>query len=430
MKEKIRLITVTAIALLIFFGAFGDVVQAQQSDTKGDPWMPWNDPDDPYVIRLNKDDPTAGDFWNTRNDKGNPKRDAGPIDLQRYNMGTKPSGFPTFFHMPIALTTEDLKAGDVDVAIVGATTDNNITRGTAQGANMIRVHQYSAGDTFYYARGGGRMKTERVGPVDQYTRYALNELRIVDYGNIGTHPFSADKGAEEIRKVIGEILKGGAMPMMVGGSHDSMYGAFMAMGDHFGPGKFGVLHLDSHCDSVKLGFGYWVHNGNAVYWGIENGIFKGEDIIQVGMTSSYPDDENLQWMHEKGIRFHFQAEIEKDGWDAVMKRVLKEVKDIPNLYVTVDIDVMASAYVPGTGGREVDGPTPAQVNQLLRAVAIQNNVAMMEISEYNPTLDSRSHQTALVCTGLMRSMLAGLGAKKKGIKDPFYYHPEQIDDGK
>ena len=112
-----------------------------------------------------------------------------------------------------------------------------------------------------------------------------------------------------------------------------------------------------------------------------------------------------------------------------MKRVLDEIKDIENLYVTVDIDVIAAAYVPGTGGREQDGPTPAQVNQLMRAVGIQNNVVMMEVSEYNPTLDSRSHQTALVCTQLMKSMLAGLATKKKGITDPFYYHPEQIDDG-
>jgi arginase family enzyme len=33
------------------------------------------------------------------------------------------AGIPTFFKLPIALTPEDLKAGDVDVAIIGAHTD-------------------------------------------------------------------------------------------------------------------------------------------------------------------------------------------------------------------------------------------------------------------------------------------------------------------
>ena len=123
------------IALLVTCPA----AMAQQSDTRNDPSLtPWNDPSDPSVLRLNTDDPSHPDGWNARNDKPKLKREPGPIDLQRYYSGTMHNAFPTFFAMPIALSTEDLKAGQVEVAIVGSTADMNAVPGTRWAANYLR----------------------------------------------------------------------------------------------------------------------------------------------------------------------------------------------------------------------------------------------------------------------------------------------------
>jgi hypothetical protein len=48
------------------------------------------------------------------------KRKPGPIDVRQYDMAPFWLGIPTFFHQPIALTPEDLKAGKVEVAMLGA----------------------------------------------------------------------------------------------------------------------------------------------------------------------------------------------------------------------------------------------------------------------------------------------------------------------
>ena len=110
-----------------------------QPGGKDDPmakFMPWLT-DDPTVVKLNPKDETIG-LWNARNEKGGTgplKGGAGPIDVQRYALGFNWQAFPTFYGRPIALTTEDLRAGDVDVAIVGSLTDNNFVRGTANEIN-------------------------------------------------------------------------------------------------------------------------------------------------------------------------------------------------------------------------------------------------------------------------------------------------------
>ena len=114
-----------------------------------------------------------------------------------------------------------------------------------------------------------------------------------------------------------------------------------------------------------------------------------------------------------------------------MKRFVEEVKGIENLVVTVDIDLISSTFAPGTGGREPDGPNWTELYRALRALAIQNNVVAFEISEYNPLLDNKSGwQTAQGVKHAVRHFLAGLAARKRGITDPFYYHPKMIDDGR
>ena len=55
---------------------------------------------------------------------------------------------------------------------------------------------------------------------------------------------------------------------------------------------------------------------------------------------------------------------------------------------------------------------------------------LVEISEYNPMLDTRAWQTATVVRQLMQHFIYGKAAAMRGINDPFYYHPQMIDDGR
>ncbi len=426
-----KTVVTTALLTLVSLTALAQGADPKDpTGTRNDPsLMPWSDPDDPHVIRLRKDDDTL-ELWRDRNEKPNVKREEGPIDVQRYGWGLDYTGFPTFFKAPIAMTTEDLIAGDVDVAIVGSTTDGNLIKGTNIAANVLRGFWNSSATT-WAAHGGGKMQREKAGPMEQYLRTHIQELNIVDYGNIANHLLSLDKSNEELRTVIREILDGDAVPLMVGGSHDNMYGFFLAIADKYGKGNFGVIHFDSHWDALDFGWGFYTHNGNGLYWGMEKGLFKGTDLVQVGMTGGAPDDKGLNYMRDKGVRWHYQAEIERDGWEAVMKRFLEDVKHIENLVITVDIDLISSAYAPGSAGREADGPNWPELNRALRALTIQNNVVAIEISEYNPLLDNKSAwQTAMGVNYAMRHALAGMAARKKGITDPFYYHPDLFKDGR
>ena len=72
--------------------------------------MPHIDPEreDRMVIRQDE----ATNAWRKlRDPERNPKREAGPIDIQRYFVQLEPVGVKTFFQLPVAATAEDLVAG-------------------------------------------------------------------------------------------------------------------------------------------------------------------------------------------------------------------------------------------------------------------------------------------------------------------------------
>ncbi len=99
----------------------------------------------PDAIPLDPRDPSIDVMALFRDCKDNPQREAGPINIQRTVGGLSYQGIPTFFRAPVALCPEDLVAGEVDVAIMGASFDmSSGQRGTAFGPQAVRTGEVGA----------------------------------------------------------------------------------------------------------------------------------------------------------------------------------------------------------------------------------------------------------------------------------------------
>ncbi len=411
MKPSTPGITTIGLAAVLLTATALVSAGAQAQDTDESLYFPWKDPNNPNVILMDPDDESR-DVWNARRDTS--KREPGLTNLQRYEFGVMPmGGFPTFLGAPFALTTEDLKAGGVEVAMVGLNIDDNFIPGGRFAANKLRTL------TDYMLFGTGSYDPT------MHLDY-LKDMKLADYGNIASHYGHSERSLEEVHKVISEILDADAIPMAIGGSHIQMWPMFTALAQKHGNESFAMLHVDAHYDALNAGFGRYVHNGRMVYLGVERGLIKGSDIVQIGLRSPKPGTEDLHWMQKKGLKFHFQSEINAKGFEAVLKRVLAELSG-KKLFISFDMDGVDPAYAPGVGTQEPEGLTASQAMQLLRAVTIQNEIVAIEINEYNPFMDDRHQTTGILVDRLMRSAIAGLAAKKKGITDPFYVAPTGLD---
>ena len=146
------------------------------------------------------------------------------------------------------------------------------------------------------------------------------------------------------------------------------------------------------------------------------------------MRGVYGSPEILEWQRKTGERYHYMAEFEKDGFDKVWARILKEVKG-KLLHISFDVDAVDPSYVPGVSNPDPGGFTAAEAIRMVRELAIQNEVAIIEFDEYSPLYDDRHYNTALVIDRMMRAFLGGKALRKKGTTDPNYVDPKVLDHG-
>lgn len=364
---------------------------------------------DMAAIPLNTESPGFNGWKTKRPQELNPAREPGPISLSRYMQSF--GGIPTFFNSPVALTPEDLKAGKVDVAIVGAPLDmGSGFRGAALGPVAIRTARMGAG-------------------LDMYTMTSPSEvLSIVDYGDIAVDNMSTERSMEHVREMVREIASTGAIPFIVGGDHSLMYSDAAGLADVYGKGNVGVVHFDSHYDAGR-GRAHLITHGQPVYRLISEGHVPGKNFIQVGLRAQSPDLETFKWMREQGFRYHTMPEVEKKGWDAVMKEALAEAREGgKKIFISFDIDVLDPVYMVGTGTPVPTGLTMREAVPMIRRLCAESDVVGFELVELAPTLDP-TYQSALNSAYIMHACLAGIAVRKKGITEEHYLDPISTEHG-
>jgi agmatinase len=315
--------------------------------------------------------------------------------------------------VPICLTQEDLKAGKVDVAILGAPIDMSTgQRGAAYGPRYIRADERIIPNV----PAALQNPDTRVKPFEVLT--------VVDYGDAAVDPFSIEASMAPIRELVREVAETGAIPFVLGGDHSILWPDAAAVADVHGPGNVGVLHLDTHADCGNKVFGHLVTHGTPIRRLIEDEHIPARNFVQIGLHSFVvPDDELLGWMRKKGMRSHHMAEINRLGFDAVLEKAIAEALDGPKfLYLSLDIDVLDPAFAPGTGTPEPGGLTPRELLPAIRRLCHETPVVGFEVVEVAPHLDP-GYTTALYARRAILEALTGIAQRKLGIQGKNYLDP-------
>lgn len=347
---------------------------------------------------------SAEDFngWKTLRPKAlDLKREPGLFNPNVY-VNSRRRGIRTFAGAPIALYPEDLVAGGVEVAIVGAPLDmGSYYRGQRFGPQAMR-NEYG------------------IGGVDMYTMVnPSKELTIADYGDIAIDNMSTERSVHHVRERIAEIAATGAIPFIVGGDHSLEYPDIAGLADVHGKGSFGVVHFDSHFDAGR-GRPHFITHGQPVYRAVKEGHVKGRNFIQVGLRGPWPGEEGFEWMRNNGLRYHTMPEVEKRGWAATMERALTEAREgTEKLFISFDVDVLDPAFVPGTGTPVPGGLTMREAIPIVRGLCAQNDIIGFELVELDPLLDN-TYRSALNANFIMHACLTGIAMNKQGITDPHY----------
>lgn len=308
------------------------------------------------------------------------------------------SGGLTYHKVPLALSAAELEGADV--AIVGAPMDDLVTNrpGARFGPREIRMATDVGGPPHMWHMDLG---------IDPFAH-----LNVVDYGDANVVAGDARAAHAAIQRSVGNIVDAGAVPVVLGGDHSISYPSIAAVASR-GNSEIAVVHLDTHADTADEINGLrWTH-GSPFRRLVDDGIVRGDRLVQIGLRGYWPFPEEFEWMRAVGVRWHRMEEVERRGIDAVMDDALASLDGAASVYLSVDIDVLDPAFAPGTGTPEPGGMTTRELLQAVRRTVLGSRLAGMDVVEVSPPYD-HAGITALAAHRVVMEALSALALQRAG----------------
>ena len=308
--------------------------------------------------------------------------------------GEKPdfAGLLTYGGVPY--TEDPAELAGVDVAIVGAPTDDLVSDrpGTRYGPRAIRAASCPAGPHLEAGVDG------------------LSELTVVDFGDAAVMPADPATSLAAIERTVGEVVAAGALPIVLGGDHSIAEPDIRACAQPHG--SVGLVHFDTHTDTGTQVFGVEVSHGTPMYHLVEQGQVDGKRYAQIGLRGYWPGEPEFSWQREHGITSLFMHDVRDLGIREVVKRAATVAGDGPT-FLSVDIDVLDPAFAPGTGTPEPGGMTSADLLWACRELAGQLDIIGAEVVEVIPTAVGPADVTSVVADRIVREIITGLAVRRR-----------------
>ena len=144
---------------------------------------------------------------------------------------------------------------------------------------------------------------------------------------------------------------------------------------------------------------------------VEAGHIDPRRYVQIGLRGYWPGEAEFSWQAERGITSLFMHDIRDRGIRDVVREALDVVGSGP-VFLTVDIDVLDPAFIPGgTGTPEPGGMTTVELLWAARTVAAGLELVGADLVEVIPTGVASADPAALAGERVVREILTGIAMR-------------------
>lgn len=190
----------------------------------------------------------------------------------------------------------------------------------------------------------------------------------------------------EIEREMDQLLAKYDKMLALGGDHSVSYPLVKSTAKKFG--KLTILHLDAHGDLYDEFDGNKYSHACPFARIMEEGLAS--RLVQVGIRTM------TQHQYEQVQRFGVEV-IEMKNWKPEMKFELEGP-----VYISLDMDAVDPAFVPGISHHEPGGFTSREIISLIQNV--KGNVVGADLVELNPDRD-QGGITAMLAAKLFKELL-------------------------
>lgn len=272
---------------------------------------------------------------------------------------------------------------------IGCDSGFDVARAVLFGAPFDSTTSYRPGARF----GSAAIRHESFG-IETYSPYLdrdLGDCAIHDAGDLEL-PFGApDPALKMIETEAARILAAGKVPVLLGGEHLVTLGAVRAARARHP--DLHILHFDAHADLRADYLGNPL--SHACVMRRCHDLLGDGRIFQFGIRSGTKEE----------FAFQGAGRVRAERFAAKTLPSIVLPPQTP-VYLTVDLDVIDPAELPGTGTPEAGGLAFETLRGVLMDVFARFNVVAFDLVELAPALDASGRSTALACKLLRECLLA------------------------
>ena len=258
------------------------------------------------------------------------------------------------------------------------------------GAPFDSTTSYRPGARF----GPAAIRHESYG-LETYSPYQdadLCDYAVFDAGNLELCFGDSGLALNGIAARTEEILGDGKLPLMLGGEHLVTLGSVRATAARYP--DLHILHFDAHADLREDYLGARLSHACVMRRCHE--LLGDGRIHQFCIRSGDREEFRFAGAHTELHRFGFE------GLEDTVAR-LRAAK--APVYLTVDLDCLDSAVLPGTGTPEAGGVSFMQLLDAIRTAA-SCRIVGADVNELSPMLDVSGMSTATACKVVRELLLA------------------------
>jgi len=287
-------------------------------------------------------------------------------------------GVPTFLRAPLR-SPDALAPGSADIAVYGVPYDEGspFLTGTRMGPRALREHSLRFGSKtgFFDIESG-----------ETYLAREIGEGRIVDLGDADILPTNSAESFDGVTRDIRAVLDAGLFPVSLGGDHTVSYPVVRAF-----DGPIHIVHFDAHLD-------YGAPNRGMVTNGMPFRLIHEMESVtgltQIGIRSLRNLRSDYEDARAAGSRIVPMGELRNLLASRGPDGVAALVPEGARVYVSIDVDALDAALIPGCVSAEPNGMSYAELRDVFRAVAERNEIVGFDFVEVCPPLDVGTGVTA------------------------------------
>lgn len=238
---------------------------------------------------------------------------------------------------------------------------------------------------------------------------AVKGASLYDFGQIDCSDGHLEEAQEALSEIVALALRKGFHPIVIGGGHETAWGHYLGISKALKAKPLSIVNFDAHFDLRPLLKGGLGSSGTPFTqirdYCEEKKLAFDYHVLGIQRLSNTP--KLFERADKLGVRYTFADDIHFQGAQLALDHLDAVLAEQDNLYLTLDLDVIATAFSPGVSAPQPLGLSPWQVIPLLKHLAKSGKVVSLDVCELSPYHD-HDGTTAQLAASLLAIYMANI----------------------